>query len=125
MKSKTIGRYEFGRECVEIVADDNSDAGFFVIPDQEKNIPRIRIGMHGEWYEVIARLLHEAYEMGMDRLMCRYGPVADMGNDHGKYVFLMTHQDLSHICGCVGDLLANCMPDVIAEYERRQPKKEV
>lgn len=109
MKQKIIGVYPCGGEDVQLVLREGGGGEFYVTPEKG-HVARIKVGGDCDWDDVISALLHEAFELQMHRIGCRYDPTGDYGKDHSSYLFVMTHPQYSNVCGRVAQFLTKAVP---------------
>lgn len=122
MKQVIIGTYYMGAEYVQIVLRDGDGAEFYITPEHGK-VPRMKIGADRDnWHDIVAALLHEALELCMFRLKCRYSPSNDFTNDHSAYLFIMDHCQFTDMCCRAGEFLSECEKDLRKAW--RKWKKE-
>ncbi len=126
MKQKIIGIY-IGREQCQLVLREGTGGEFWVTPEKG-SLPRIKVGageVGGTWKSVVDVLLHEALELQLYRLGCRFEPSDDMGRDHATYLFVLNHCQFSDAVARTGLLLAQCLPDLAREWRRwNRPAKK-
>lgn len=124
MKQVIVGTYEIGYDQVEIVLRDGDGGEFYLIPEKGR-VPRINIGAdHTDWRDVVAVLLHEAFEFALERLRCRYIRTDLVVNDHNGYLFIVDHITFSESCQRVAELISVALPDLAREWERWHKPQE-
>ena len=120
MKPQVVGDYEIGYECVRLVLRDGTGAEFYRLSD-DVTLPTIVIGAdQAAWRHVVARLLHESFELVYDRLGCRFYPSDDLANNSAAHVFMFDHQRFADCCAKVADFLAAALPDLQKAWKARQ-----
>ena len=120
MKSQVIGDDEIGYECVRLVLRDGCGAEFYRLSD-DVTMPTIVVGAdEGNWQHIVARLLHESFELVSDRLGCRFYPSGDLANNSSGYVFVLDHQRFADCCAKVADFLAVALPDLAKAWKARR-----
>lgn len=118
MKQVIVGVYEIGWEQVQVVLREGTGGEFYSIPEKG-SLARIKIGAdYRNWNDVVAVLLHEASELMYDRLQCRYMATNHLAGDHTGYLFMANHAQFSDVCWKVGELAANCLPDLQKAWKR-------
>lgn len=117
MRQKIVGLYGLGSESVQLALRDGTGGDFNSAPAPGR-VARINIGADPkEWQEVVSSLLHEAMELAMARMKCRYLPADDCGGDALGYLFILPHTDFSDACGRVADLVAGALPDLAKSWK--------
>ena len=126
MKPQIIGDYEIGYEMVQLILRDGDGAEFYRLSGNV-TIPTIIVGCgHACWWQVVACLLHEAFELVADRLGCRFYPSHNLANDNSAYLFVLDHQRFADCCAKVADFMTVALPDLAVAWKQRQKttKKE-
>jgi len=122
MTKKLIGKYLFGGRFIELYTTDEWGADF-TFASEGQRLPSICIGFSGaSWEDIVKRLLHEMFEFAYSEMNCRYNASHDYGNDHGGYIFVYNHVQLSDACGRVAQLMAVCLPDLAKAWAKRSKK---
>lgn len=121
MKQKTVGTYEVGYECIQLVIREGTGGEFWFLPGDIKT-PRIKIGVDETWLIVRTALLHEIQELILARLKCRFHPFDDLGNAHDSYIFTIDHHNFSDLCYRVSEFLDSCIPDLKKAYREWHKK---
>jgi len=112
MKPQVIGDYEIGYEMVRLVLRDGCGAEFYRLSD-DVTLPTIVVGAdEAGWTQIIARLLHESFELVLDRLGCRFYPSGDLAQNSSAYTFMLDHQHFADCCARVAEFLAAALPDL-------------
>lgn len=112
MKASRVGSYGLGPQSVDLYLREDDGGEFYVIPEAGKT-PRIVVGAdYDSWYRVVEVAHHEAMELAMTMIGARYQPAPDNGNDHGSYVFVMTHAQFSEASARTAQFLAASLPDL-------------
>lgn len=120
MKPQVIGDYEIGYEYVQLVLRDGCGAEFYLLSD-DVTIPTIVVGADdADWKQIVARLLHESFELVSDRLGCRFYPSGDLARNSAAYVFVLDHQRLADCCAKVAEFLAAALPDLQKAWKARR-----
>ncbi len=123
MKSQIVGDYEIGYEYVQLILRDGVGAEFDRLSD-DVTIPTITLGSdEARWVHVVARLLHESFELVMDRLGCRFYPAGNLANDSSAYTFVLDHQRFADCCAKVADFVAVALPDLKKAWTARQKSR--
>jgi hypothetical protein len=117
VKQVIVGAYYMGYECVEIVLRPGGGGSFTTAPQRGK-LAEIKIGADQKWGMIITTLLHEATELIYERLRCRLEPSNDMSKDHGQYVFVLSHVQLSDSCGRLAELVCDCSKDLHKAWQK-------
>ena len=124
LKQTVVGIYEIGYEEVEVVFRDGQGGEFYVYPEKG-HCARMKIGADQErWDELVAVLLHEAFELVADRLKCRYRAFNDISRDTGAFTFMFSHSDFSDICAKSAEFMARAMPDASAAWKKWKKEKK-
>lgn len=100
-----VGIFPLGRDSVRIFFREGNGGEFFINPGDGK-IAEIVIGATEDWDDVLATVVHEAFEMVAEKALLRYQKIGDYGYDSASVTFIFSHSDFSHVCACVGSLLA-------------------
>ena len=112
MKQKVVGIYEIGYEKAQLVLREGTGGDFWMVPG-DIDCPRIKIGADQEkWCDLLVCLLHEAGELALARLKCRYMPTESIAMDVHSYVFIMTHPQFSEVQALTAEFVANCWDDL-------------
>ncbi len=122
MKPQIVGNYEIGYEYVRLILRDGTGAEFYRLSD-DITIPTITLGSEAKWVGVVARLLHESFELVMDRLGCRFYPTDNLANDSSAYTFVLDHQRFADCCAKVADFVAVALPDLKKAWMARQKSR--
>jgi len=123
MKSQVIGDYEIGYEMVRLVLRDGCGAEFYRLSD-DVTIPTIVVGAdEADWKHIVARLLHESFELVSDRLGCRFYPTDDLAQNTSAYVFFLDHQKFADSCAKVSEFLAIALVDLEIAWTARRNSK--
>ena len=117
-KPQVVGDYEIGYECVRLVLRDGDGAEFYLLPD-DVTIPKIVVGANGVWKGVVARLLHESFELVASRTRSRYYPSEDVAQNHAEYLFVMDHQQFADCCTRVAEFMSAALPDLSKAWAKR------
>lgn len=124
MKQVIVGTYYIGRDQVELVLREDTGGEFYVLPEKGV-IPRIKVGAdYTEWKEVVSVLLHEAQELLLERLRCRYELSDSMSNDHSQYTFVLPHLTFSELNVRLADFLVDALPDLAKAWEKWKKEKK-
>ena len=120
MKPRCLGDYEIGYESVSLYTRDGYGAEL-VYQRDDANCPVICIGMDADdWWQIVARLLHEALELTFLRKGCRFCPSGDLSADTGAYHFFCDHYAFSSCCADVADFLVRALPDLEKAWKARK-----
>ncbi|NQU44859.1 hypothetical protein HQ520_16335 [bacterium] len=122
MKQKIIGVYEMGYRKVQVVLRDGHGAEYWALPG-DIDFPRMKIGMKGTWKTVLARVVHEAFEMSAESLRVRYFESQDNSGEAGNYLFVFTHCQFAKIADEVGEFMAAAVPDIAKACQKWNKKK--
>ncbi len=122
MKQTIVGTYEIGSDYVQIVLREGTGGEFYLMPEHGK-VPRVKIGADYEhWDEVVNVLIHEVRELIYYKLGCRYEPDNDWSNDHGQFLFVITHVKFSDACNREALCLTKCLPDLAKAWKKWRRK---
>lgn len=116
-----IGRYQLGTRNVDLFWRKEGGGSFAAAP-LDNGAAKMTIGFEGEWADVVTALLHESTEMAMYDCRCRWRPSPDFGNDHGGYLFTMTHEQFCEVTGRVAYFLKDCFSSVAKAYRKHKKK---
>lgn len=118
MKQTVIGSYRLGPHAVQLVLREDDGGEFYLVPESG-HAPRIKVGAdHKDWGEMVSVLHHEAMELAMTMTGVRYQPAPDFANDHGAYLFVMTHAQFSEAGARTGRFLSDCLPDLARAWKK-------
>ena len=118
MKQKIVGTYYIGFDQIQVVLREGTGGEFWHCPE-EGSVARMKVGADQErWEDVLSCLFHEATEFTYDKLRCRFSRSNDLSKDHSEYMFMFNHNDLSHVCACLGEFTAACLPDLSVAYKK-------
>ena len=124
MKPQIIGDYEIGYEYVRLVLRDGTGADFYRLSD-DVTIPTIVVGAdEANWTRVVTRLLHESFELVLDRLGCRFYPSGDLAENAAAWVFMLDHQQFADCCAKVADFVAVALPDLKKAWTARLKQQQ-
>lgn len=126
MKQKIVGTFSLGLEYCELVLREGDGGEFYLMPE-EGHVPRIKVGAdYDKWTSVVATILHEAMELALARLRCRFFEQDECGMDPLGYIFFAQHKDFSDACARVADFLAAAIPPAQRAWEawKREAKVE-
>lgn len=118
-----IGTFRLGPTMVDLygVGADTS-GGCYLNPD-DKNLPRITIGLaHPTWENTVDLLIHEASEFLLLIHQHRYERCNDWGNDHAGYIFHFTHTEFSDFCAKLAPFLTHAMPALAKVWKKYRTK---
>ena len=129
MKQKIVGTYPNWGGYIEVVLREGTMAEFYCNPDPDKHKPpRIVIGADSKsWSYTFASLLHEALELTIVQIRCRYELNDDSSGDNGNLMFIMSHTDFSEASHRTAIFLSECLPDFAKawkEWHKPVKKKE-
>lgn len=117
MKQVIVGTYQMGFESVELVLREDTGGEFYATPALGK-VARIKVGAdHRYWNTVVAVLLHEAFELAMDRMRCRLAPSNAVSKDLGDYTFILSHVEFSECCARVGEFVTAALPSLSTAWK--------
>lgn len=117
MKQTIVGVYSMGLSQVQIVLREGNGGEFYFNPEAGA-VPRIKVGAELQWAEVVGNLLHEALEMQMTALSCRFNPAPDYARDHSSYLFVMTHPQFSESCARTAEFITAALPDLARAWKK-------
>ena len=122
MKRIHIGHYPLGPEAVLVIL--RNDLGGEIYFNSEQGLPPTIVvgGGYDKWNRVAECLHHEAMELAMARIGCRFEPAPDYSQDHGSYLFCMTHAQFSEVSARVGSFIAMCLPDLAKQWDKHRKK---
>jgi len=110
MKQKIVGSFPVGVEYCELVFREGTGGEFYVMPEPG-HIPRIKVGAdQDEWDAIVVVILHEALELILSRLKCRYETSDDQARDMYDYLFIAQHKNFSDACVRLADFLVPALP---------------
>jgi hypothetical protein len=123
--TKTVGIYEIGWERCEILLKDGRDGSFSCVPSSG-GFPVISLGADQPWGDLVDVFLHEAIELTAVRVRSRFEPSCEVNKDHGQYIFVMTHSQLSECCARTAELLVKALPDIASAWRlwKKRGKKK-
>ncbi len=122
-KEITIGNFDIGPESVLLIARDGN-GGNLTTCQGDGLCGKITIGFDEKrWWQVMATLYHEAMEYAMIKVSARYTPSPDYAQDHGNYLFCMTHAQFAEASARVGMFTADCLPKLSSAYKKWHKKK--
>jgi len=125
MKQKIVGHFPVGVEYCELVLREGTGGEFYAMPE-EGHIPRIKVGAdQPEWDDVVVAILHEALELILSRLKCRYDTTDDQSHDMYDYLFIAQHKNFSDACVRLVDFIVPALPAAKKAWENwtRESKK--
>ena len=118
-----VGQYFLNLDSVKVYVNPYSADGHAQLPGHWQCKGKIHngfltIGIQHHYEYSVGVLLHEAMEFVTVRLLLRYH--ADQGAHQGPDIglFVLTHDQFSHITDTVGPFLADCLPDFNKAYRR-------
>ena len=116
MKQKIVGVFSIGFEDCQLVLREGTGGEFYNCPGVGE-CPRIKIGADiKDWKDVVAVVMHEALELEMNRLRCRYDCSYDMAQDHARYLFVATHPQFSDAVARASYFIAECHNSLQASW---------
>lgn len=123
MKQTIIGHFQFGYENVQLVLRDGTGGEFYTNPEPDK-CPRIKIGAdYSRWDDVVNVLLHECFELAIDRRHGRYRATNDQSYDLSNFVFMFNHHEFSDICAKVAEFVTPALPKLSKEWDKWRKAK--
>ena len=124
MKQKRLNTYYIGHDQVELILRDGTGGEYYLMPEKGR-IARIKIGAdYKYWWEVVTVLLHEAFELILDKMYCRYSKTQTWCRDDSNYLFVFTHQEFSEATGRVSDFVTDALPDLSKEWKKWKKKND-
>lgn len=109
-----LGTFRLGNESVEVVARTGTGGEFY----SAEAPARVKVGMgYGAFEDCMAVLLHESFELSMDRQSCRHYPSNDWGHDHSSYIFVFNHPQFSDFANKTACFLEEARPHLLAAWE--------
>lgn len=118
MRQEIVGTYEIGYEQCQIVLREGTGGEFYFIPESG-SIPRIKIGADYErWSDVVTVLLHEVFELSMERQRCRYEVSSDTARDHSAYMFMLPHVQFSDVCAKAAECITPALPALAKAWNK-------
>lgn len=115
---KKIGRYHLGIRDVDVYGRKGTGGEFFSA-SESNGIAEIHIGLSDKpWPGIVNALLHEAMELTLSDMRCRWRPTPDYSNDHSNYFFVATHEQFSEALGRVAYFLSESLPELAKVYKR-------
>ncbi|MHB8053683.1 MAG: hypothetical protein ACYDH3_00300 [Candidatus Aminicenantales bacterium] len=126
MKQKIVGTFPLGLEYCELVLREGTGGEFYVMPE-EGHVPRIKVGAdHDEWGEVAEVILHEAMELALARIKCRFYVSDACGDDMHNYLFVAQHKDFSDACARTMWFLLKAIPEALEAWKAwKQAEKAI
>lgn len=122
---KKIGRYDFGIRAVDVYVREGTGGSFVLGDYKERGIAEMVIGLDDtEWSDCVAILLHEAFEMAMTDMCCRWCPSPGYSGDHGAYLFTMKHEQFSEVAARCSVMVSGCLPALEAAYKKHKSRKQ-
>lgn len=121
-KNKTIkiGTYALGCLEVKLDADLGVEGGYFNL----RPSPHVVVGLkYHPWHEVVAILLHEAFEISMVIHGHKQRRVPIVNFDTGDCTFIFNHPDFARVCAEAGAFMADSLPDLADVYNKNCNKK--
>ena len=126
MDNIEVGTYRLGMRYVRVIAVPKSEDGQVVVFPGNESIPEIFIGIDQDWSSVVGTLLHEAYELSLIDLNCRYKKKPSMSVESSDFTFIATHNEMGEAHERVGEFLAGCFPALGKTYNAvRQHEKKI
>ena len=125
VKQVIVGIYEMGWEHVQLVLREGRGGEFYIVPG-DIDCPRIKVGAdQDQWSDLLCALLHEAGELALARLKCRYSHTEEVAGDVHSYLFVMTHPQFSEMQGLTAEFVAHCWDDLGKAWNKwGKPKKK-
>lgn len=119
---KKIGTFPIGAREIELYTDTTSGNGSF---DHNQPMVHMIIGLqHCSWWHCLEVALHEALELILSDLNCRYVPDVSYGDTADEYIFHFSHPQFSEAMGRLGNFMAAITPELSTAYDDFQnPKK--
>lgn len=123
MKQEIVGVYPCGPEYVQLVLREGDGGEFWTMPEKG-HICRIKVGAdYDQWWRIVDVLMHEAMELAMMRICCRYEPAPDHSRDCGSYSFVMTHAQFSNANARAAMFVAAALPDLAKAWKKWRRRK--
>jgi hypothetical protein len=120
---KKVGRYHLGIRDVDLYWRRGT-GGDFDCAAKPGGLAELVVGIDAEhWDEVVAALLHEAEEMTLTDLCCRFRPTPDYGASQGGYLFVLDHEQFCEAMGRVAVLVAGALPALAAAYKKNRKQR--
>ena len=119
---KKLGVFPIGAREVEVFGDTTSGNGSF---DHNQPMIRMIIGLdHCYWWHCLEVLCHEATELILSDMNCRFVPDVSYADTADEYTFHFNHPQFSEAMGRLGNFLASVSPDLATMYnDFHNPKK--
>lgn len=111
-----VGRYPLLYGLIDVYFEEGSGGRFHAKGPQD--IPTIFIGRDQDWEQVVEVLIHEAMEMKLDSLQCRYIASFCSGYDQSSFTFIMDHSQFTDVCERVSTLLVGCYEQLKEKYNQ-------
>lgn len=96
-----VGTFMLGFENVRLFALPGEKGGSFTVAPKDNEMPTIKVGLDHDESDVLAVLLHEAFEMLAVRMGVRFIPSergTESMRDHACYLFSFDHTKFAEIC---------------------------
>jgi hypothetical protein len=118
VKQLLIGTFPLGHENVDLFALPKESGGYFFCRPDDTSRARIKVGLDGEWEQVVEVLLHEVLEMAMARAGCRFQPCGNIAFGSDRYHFSLDHNQFSEVCGAVAMFMTPALPKLMVAYKK-------
>jgi hypothetical protein len=116
---KKVGSYILGIRAVDVYWERGGDGSFYGAGSGKDNtVGEINIGIDLPWFQLLGVVLHEALEMALNDMCCRWRPSNRYSEDNACYLFTMTHDQFSEAVARVGSFLADCLPDLATAHKK-------
>lgn len=122
MKQKIIGSYICGYESVELILKEGYGGEVFFL--EKGSLALIKLGGDQDWESCFTALLHEVFELVLDRIKCRFAPCNDMSRSTSVYMFVVDHVDFSDVCAKVAEFIDACLSDLKKAHKLWNKKKK-
>jgi len=118
-----IGHFDLGPESVLLVARDGF-GGSLTTCQGDGKCGKISVGLDEKrWWQVVSTLFHEAMEYAMIKVGSRYSPSPDYSQDHGNYVFYMTHVQFAEASARVGMFVEYSIKKLEKQHKKRHKRR--
>lgn len=124
-RSIHVGTFQLGWTNVDLYLDPDESGGCFYFAPNDKDTPRIRVGLDGmSWRDVVEVLLHETLELVLTRRDLRYVPTGRIACGHDSYVFHCDHNDFTQAVAEAAAFMVDTVPAVSKAYNGNKDRNK-
>jgi len=116
-----VGTYNAGMGDWKVVLRQGDSAEFHCAPELG-SCPVITMGADVTWVKLLEYTVHEAFELAMLQMQCRFIPSFSPSNTNDAYLFIMSHQQFAECCAIVAQFLSQVVPDLANAYKKWNKK---